>query len=630
MNIGSYMQFGNMLKGAYDANQQSLINQQNQQRIDDLLANDALRRHMINQEVTSGGQALSVLGALGETNAPSAPIGTSQIAPAPAPGQSSQPSQGATPTPVSMPGASMSVQPLPPQQPQATAPAPFNPYQIDPATQAQRDRYALRMMQDELQTNQQILQAPASPQQAQLAQGNIAALKREMDRLSHRIIHETLGGGTPFATSPMATGVPAPATGTDAPATGMAAQPDTLTSLEKGVVGKSLALAQNNMPVALLQKFVQKFKTMYPNSTPEQLYFAAREVNPTLVDQANSATKLAGMSIDSLFKGLTTSAELMNAQNGRMRAENDQLLLPSQIAANNARAQEAQILARLYSQGVGGGTPSSPGGGNAGNGGSGVPEGQQPSYDLALAYLNGTMGSTSGPLGAARQNQAFQQLVAIGLPPSAEKPYQNDLMAARSAQTQLSQRATTLQATSGALDTQLNQAIADAKQLNLNGPVVWNGGKLYVGNKVIPTSSPVYQVFQHYDALVADASREAGAQQMFGKATVAGLKNGAQIVAANKGEGLLGVLQGLKDGAQASVDALNHTIAATQVMPTLRLISRSSKPQAAAQAFGFTPISMSQLKAYAKQYKITDDQAAMSLSTQPNQPYYVIGYPYGQ
>jgi len=622
MNIGSYLQFGNMLKGAYDANQQALINQQNQQRINDLLANDALTRHLLNQQVTGGGEGLSALAAIGQTNAPSAPIGTSQTAPAPPPGGSSQPSPVATPIPVQMPGAATT------QQPQAAPPAPFNPYQIDPATQAKRDRYALSMMQQELQTNQQVLQAPASPQQAQLAQGNIAALKREMDRMSQRIARETPGGGTPDATSPMVTGVPALATGT--PAIGAPPQPDTSTSLEKGVVGKSLALAQNNMPIAMLQKFVQQFKTMYPNATPGQLYWAAQAANPTLVDQANSATKLAGMSIDSLFKGLTTSAELMNAQSGQIRAQNARNLLPSQIAANNARAQEAQILARLYGQGVGGGTPSSPGGGNAGNGGSGVPEGQQPSYDLALAYLNGTMGSTSGPLGAARQNQAFQQLVAIGLPPSAEKPYQNDLMAARSAQTQLSQRATTLQATSGALDTQLNQAIADAKQLNLNGPVVWNGGKLYVGNKVIPTSSPVYQVFQHYDALVADASREAGAQQMFGKATVAGLKNGAQIVAANKGEGLLGVLQGLKDGAQASVDALNHTIAATQVMPTLRLISRSSKPQAAAQAFGFTPISMSQLKAYAKQYKITDDQAAMSLSTQPNQPYYVIGYPYGQ
>jgi rhamnose utilization protein RhaD (predicted bifunctional aldolase and dehydrogenase) len=66
------------------------------------------------------------------------------------------------------------------------------------------------------------------------------------------------------------------------------------------------------------------------------------------------------------------------------------------------------------------------------------------------------------------------------------------------------------------------------------------------------------------------------------------------------------------------------------VAPTLRLISRSNKPEAAAQALGFTPISMDKLKEYAKQHKITEDQAAMALSTQPNHPYYVVGYPYGQ
>jgi len=625
-----------MLKGAYNANQQALINQQNQQRINDLLANDALRRHMLNQEITSGGRALNVLGAIGQTNAPSAPIGTSPIAPAPIPGQSSQPSQNATPMPVSMPGASMSVQSLPPQQSQATASTSFNPYQIDPATQARRDRYALSLMQQELQKNEQTLQMPISLNQARQAQASIAALTREMGRLSQRITHETPASGTPFDTSPAATGVPAPATGTAAPATETAAQPGISASLEKGVIGKSLALAQNNMPVALLQQFVQKYKTMYPNSTPEQLYWAARNINPTLVEQANSATKLAGMSIDSLFKGLTTSAELMNAQNGRMRAENAQALLPSQIAANNARAQAAQsqvpknaAMAAYYSGASGIGTTSA---GSPSSNPSGTQQqgGAQPNYDLAWAYLNGTMGSTSGPAGAARQNKAFQQLAAMGLPPSAEKPYQNDLMVSRNAQTQLTNRVGTLQSTSYALDTQLNEAVNLAKQLNLNGVVTLNSGRLYVGDKLIPTDSPIYKAFQTYNSLVKDASREAGAQQMFGKPTVAGLKNGAQVVAENKGEGLLGVLQGLKDGAQASIDALNHTIIATQVMPALRIISKSSKPEVAARAFGFTPISMNQLKTYAKQYKITDDQAAMALAMLPNNPYYVVGYPYGQ
>jgi hypothetical protein len=166
--------------------------------------------------------------------------------------------------------------------------------------------------------------------------------------------------------------------------------------------------------------------------------------------------------------------------------------------------------------------------------------------------------------------------------------------------------------------------------LNLNGPVLWNKGILKVGNQVIPTNSPIYQTFQQYDALVADASREAGAQQMFGKATVAGLKNGASIVSQSKGEGLQGVLEGLRAGAEASVAAINHTVAGVNVGPTIRLLSKSSHPDVAAKAFGFTPMSMGQLDAYSKQYNISKSVAAMTLATNPNDPYYVVGYAYGQ
>lgn len=340
MNISDYMQFGNTLKGAYTANQQAIINQQNQQRINDLLANDALRRSVINKKLTSGDQAMSVLGALGQTASPpqpvqplTTPVGLSQTPPAPAPGQSSQPSPVATPSPVPMPGASMTTAPLPPQQPQAAAP--FDPNQIDPKVQSRRDAYALRLMQGELTKQQQALQSATSPQQAQQIQGNIAALRREMDGLSHRIIHNTLS--TPTAASG---GVAAsPTAGT---------QPDTSMPNDKGVVGKSLALAQNNMPISLLQKFVQKFKTMYPNAKPGQLYLAAQEVNPTLVAQAESASKLAGMTIDSLFKGLTTVADMQRAAASQTNAQTRQAELPSQIQANQARAGYYRAMGNMY------------------------------------------------------------------------------------------------------------------------------------------------------------------------------------------------------------------------------------------------------------------------------------------
>jgi hypothetical protein len=340
-------------------------------------------------------------------------------------------------------------------------------------------------------------------------------------------------------------------------------------------------------------------------------------INPMLTRQADAALRDARLSDTDFFK----TVGLLLQQDRNQRAD---ALLPSQIDKNEAQAKAASSQAAEHAA-----RADYYSGGGAGAAGA-APQEAGAGYDLALAYLSGKLGATGGPTGAARQNRAFEQLKAMGLRPSDEKPYQNDLAAARSAQTQLTQRATMLQATSEAIDTQVDQAVAIAKQLNLNGPVAWNSGKLYVGNKAIPTDSPIYEAIQKYDALVKDVAREAGAQQMFGKPTVAGLMRGADVVNANKGGGLLGVAQGLKGGAKAAIDALNHTIATTQVAPTLRLISRSSKPEAAAQALGFTPISMDKLKEYAKQHNITEDQAAMALSTQPNHPYYVVGYPYGQ
>jgi hypothetical protein len=84
--------------------------------------------------------------------------------------------------------------------------------------------------------------------------------------------------------------------------------------LNNPIVAKSLALAQKYEPLANLQKFVQKFKTLYPDATPGQLAAAAQAVNPTIMQQADWATKQAGMSITSLFGGYTAYAAAVNAQ----------------------------------------------------------------------------------------------------------------------------------------------------------------------------------------------------------------------------------------------------------------------------------------------------------------------------
>ncbi|OYV74698.1 MAG: hypothetical protein B7Z66_15605 [Chromatiales bacterium 21-64-14] len=550
-------------------NQQDLLNRQRQQQINDMLANDALKRQMIQSQVTGGGMGYLAMGGQ-HTMQPPAPQG----APAPAPGQNS----AQNPLPAGVTARSFGV----PQQGAGIQSVPL-PGAAPTPTFVPGGGFA------GVTTPDQVRRAVGLDQ---MSPGAGASVVASMMRHGH----------VPMSPSPQNASAQVP--------TSQAPPVQATPVADRGTVGRALALAANNQPIGLVAQQVKNLKAMYPNITPQQAYFAMQSTNPTLMAQAKTSAQLAGMTIDSLFKGLTSWAQITNAQTR-------QAALPSQIQANEARAQEARSMGQYYSSAVGGGSPAA---------GSSPP----PSFDLALSYLNGTLGSTSGPVGIGRQMRAFQQLQAIGLTPAAEKPYQNDLTSSRTAVAQLQQRVSTLQATSQALDTQLAQANQDAQRLHLSGPVAWNKGKLSVGGQVIPTNSPLYQLFQHYDALVAEASREAGAQQMFGKATVAGLKNGAQIVTASKGEGLQGVLQGLRDGAQASIAALNHTITGVQLLPQLRLISQSSKPAAAAQAFGFTPMTMTQLKAYAKQYKISDDQAAMALATNPNQRYYVVGYPYGQ
>jgi hypothetical protein len=553
MNIGSYLRFGNMLGGAYNANQQDIVNQRQQQQVENLLANSALARQIDSQNFQDKQTALGGLGEWLRSIAQNSTPGQ-DTAPAPAPGQDS------------------AQQPLPPVDTAQTSPISPQSIQSVPLPGAGSvPTFGSKQQFEHISTPEQVAAALKAKQMSPNAATSVL-----LDMARRGV------GQTPAAAPP-----PPPAQqgqGADSP-------------LPPGTYGRMMALIQNNQPINLAARTAADLLKAHPNMSDRELGLTMGMINPVLTKQADAAIREAGLADTDFYKFV------------------------------NALLRKQRLDAQY--PGIGDGAGQSDGSPAPRQGGQ-QQDRPQPGYDLALAYLNGKLGSTSGPTGAARQKQAFDQLKEIGLRPSDEKPYQNDLAAARSAQTQLTQRATTLQATAEAIDTQLSQAVALAKQLNLDGPVTWNSGKLYVGGKAIPTDSPIYEAIQKYDSLVKDASREAGVQQMFGRATVAGLMRGADVVNANKGAGLTGVVQGLKAGAQASIDAINHTIAATRVMPELRLISRSSKPEVTAQTLGFTPISMDKLKEYAKQYKITEDQAAMALSTQPNHPYYVVGYPYGQ
>ena len=304
MALADFLALGNSAKGAYDAQMQAIVNAQNQQRINDMLANDALKRHLMQQQVTGGGMGLLALGST-PTAQPPAPV-ASPVAPAPAPGQNS--AQQPAPQQVPMPGGGNVAQ--------------FTP--------------------------QGGFSNVTTPQQVQrgMALGTIpwqqgAAIIKDMQArgtLGQQFARGQQPGGAWMA---------------PAPTTGPAQAPQGISSDTQGIVGKSLALAQNNLPVSLVAKFVQNFKHMYPNATPEQAYFAMQQASPVLTAQATDASRVAGMGIDSLFKGLTSWAQITNAQTR-------QQLLPSQIEAYQARAKYEGAMSNLFGAGGQGGGLQSP------------------------------------------------------------------------------------------------------------------------------------------------------------------------------------------------------------------------------------------------------------------------------
>ena len=319
MNPAEYMQFGNILRGQYTAQQQAILNQQRQQQINDMLANDALKRHLMQQQVTAGGQGFLALANLPPDGTTQAPPIASNVAPAPAPGQSSQPKP---PQSVDVPGASNIAQ--------FAGNGQFANITTPQQAQLAVDRGFI--------TPQAGLQIVADMNKR-------GTLQQQFNKGSYPApTPQPWIPGTPAASTPSPRGAaPAPMQASTSPAAApqQAAAPTVPPGLDRGTIGRSLALAQSNLPVNQLARFVQNYKHMYPNASAGDVYFAVQQANPTLVNQANGAAKIAGMTIDSLMKSLTTFAQITNAQT--RQAE-----LPSQIAVNKAKANASNALATLY------------------------------------------------------------------------------------------------------------------------------------------------------------------------------------------------------------------------------------------------------------------------------------------
>ena len=286
MNIGSYLQFGNMLRGVYDANQQALVNRQNQQRINDLLANDALMRQIRQQQFQDYLTATQGEGAFyrGLANNAFAPASVSASAPAPAPGQDSA-KQPAPPEAVPIPGAT-AMQPLSAgvtaqKQDIQSAPPP-----AAPSTPA----FGPRQQFSGISTPQQVIDALKAKKMSPNAAVSILA------DMAKR-------GDTP-SSAPSA----------DAPQAQQSQEPDT--GLPAGTFGRVLALAQNNQIVNLAAQAAANLLKANPNMSDRELALAMNMINPTLTQQSEGMLRLAGLSNTEMFKTIN-----MMLQKQRLEAQ---------------------------------------------------------------------------------------------------------------------------------------------------------------------------------------------------------------------------------------------------------------------------------------------------------------------
>ena len=541
MALADFLALGNSAKGAYDAQMQAIVNAQNQQRINDMLANDALKRHLMQQRVTGGGMGLMALGAT-PTAQPPAPV-ASPVAPAPAPGQNS--AQQPAPQQVPMPGAGHVAQ--------------FTP--------------------------QGGFSNVTTPQQVQrgMALGTIpwqqgASIIKDMQArgvVGQQFAQGQQPGGAGMAPAPAA--VPAQA-------------PQGIPSDTQGIVGKSLALAQNNLPVSLVAKFVQNFKRMYPNATPEQAYFAMQQASPVLTAQATDASRLAGMGIDSLFKGLTSWAQITNAQTRQQE-------LPSMIRRNNA-------MAKFYELGTGQSAVGTQGG----------PQG--PAVGTQTYIETGV----APPMGRNQrygfQAQVDQQLQQLGVPSGALPSVWDTYKSSQGAQNNLQKNYSQFQTSASTLHATYQRAAQLAKQLELDGVAKVNQGRLFIDRSLAPTGSPQAQLVAQYDALLNEMKRDYGVVSAFGKMTGYGFKSASDVFDPNRGVALDGVNAAIQFGTTQGENAFQTTLSNLQNAAQIKLIDLSKNKEAAANAVGFQLGAPDLVQQYAKKYNMTPQEARSQLLAQ--------------
>ena len=265
MALADFLALGNSAKGAYDAQMQAIVNAQNQQRINDMLANDALNRRIAQQkyqDYLSGTQgAGEYWRQLAQGAQQPAPM-PSATAPAPAPGQNS--AKQAAPQQVPIPGANSIAQFTPnggfsnvttPQQVQRGMELGVIPWQQ--GASIIKDMQARGAMGPQFAQGQQpggaaMASAPAQTQQQQ-----------------------------PLV-EPKSVGV----------------------DLPMGDYGRVLALAQNNQVINLAARAASQLLHANPNMSDRQLDLTMQTLYPALSEQSKNMLQLAGLSNTQLFKSL--------------------------------------------------------------------------------------------------------------------------------------------------------------------------------------------------------------------------------------------------------------------------------------------------------------------------------------
>jgi hypothetical protein len=250
MNIGSYLRFGNMLRGAYDANQQDIVNQRQQQQIDNLLANSALARQIDSQKFQDYLAATQGAGGFYRSLADS-PLPDQNYAPAPAPGQDS------------------AQQPLPPVDTAQASPISPQNIQSVPLPGAESvPTFGSKQQFDHISTPDQVA---AALKAKQMSPNAAASVLLDMAR---RGVGQT----------------PAPA-----PPPAQQGQGDE-SSLPPGTYGRMMALIQNNQPINLAARAAANLLKANPNMSDRELALTMGTINPTLTKQADAAIREAGLS----------------------------------------------------------------------------------------------------------------------------------------------------------------------------------------------------------------------------------------------------------------------------------------------------------------------------------------------